>query len=304
MKLAKLEFLRHGSAKDIYKVDGQTIAFRFTDHFSVFDVGRAPFTIPAKGLAVCACAVKSFELAKEIGVPTHFVEQLDPITIRVKEAQIITGRFLTDKDENYLVPVELIYRLFVAGSIDRAFQAGEKKPEDYGLEAGIIPKVGTPFPYPVHMTTTKFEKTDRDITTQEVCQMAGITIKDLSDYWSMIDRLTGAIGLELSRVGFMLLDGKMECIMGPGRQKMIGDVFGTPDEDRPALIKNDKVIHFSKEYLRQHYIQMGYLNKLKVAHKAGKDDIPIPLLSKRNIQEVSQRYVAVAEAYSGKRLEV
>jgi len=304
MKLADLQFIREGSAKDIYRVDKTNIAFRFTDWFSVFDVGRASYGIPGKAQAMCACAVKSFQIAMAIGIPTHFVEQIDDVTIRIKEAQIITDRPLTTADENYVVPAEHIYRLYVAGSIDRDFRSGKKKPEDYGLPAGIIPAVGTPFPYPIHMFTTKFEDFDRDLSDEEMLAMSGITAKDRDQYWSMIDRLMGACSMEMARAGYALLDGKCEPIMGPGRRKMIGDVFCTPDEDRPVLLdklRQSVVEHHSKEYIRQLLIGMGYYDELMKARNEGRPDPPIPLLSEEAIAEISRRYKAVAKTYTGIR---
>lgn len=307
MKLVDLRFIRAGSAKDIYRVDKSDIAFRFTDYFSVFDVGRASYPIPGKALAMCASAVKSFRIAEEIGIPTHFVEQLDPVTIRIKEVQVIADRALTAQDENYLVPAEFIYRLLVAGSIDRDFRSGKKKPENYGLPAGVIPTVGTPFPYPIRHLTTKLEHVDRDLAEEEVCRLAGITIEDLGQYWAMIDRLIGACSLEMARSGYTILDGKVEPLMGPGRRKMIGDVFCTPDEDRPVPTEklNQGIIeHHSKEFIRQELIAMGYYDQLKAARKEDKKDPPIPELPEETIWEISRRYKAVAEAYAGVKLDI
>jgi len=301
------ELIRRGSSKNIYKAGKNSILFEATNYYSVFDVGRSPDTIPGKAKAIIACAVKSFQIADAIGVPTHFIEQVDDATIRVREAQIITNRSLTEKDENYVVPAEFIYRLFVAGSIYRDFRSGEKKPEHYGLPAGKIPRVGTPFPYPMHMLTTKFEHVDRDITTQEVCGMAGITLNDLAEFWSMIDRLTGATGLKMDEAGYELLDGKLECIIGPEREKMIGDVFCTPDEDRLCLIgklKDGIVEHYSKECIRQIFIENGYKEILQTARDKGDLDPPIPHLNEEQIEEISRRYIAVAEAYSGQKIYI
>lgn len=296
--MGKLKLIRHGSSKDIYRVDKETIAFRFNDFFSVFDVGRSKDKIPGKGKAICTCAIKSFEIAEAIGVPTHFIEPIDETTIRVREAQIITGRPITEKDENYMVPIELIYRLKVAGSFDRDFRSGKKKPEDYGLPAGIIPEVGTPFPYPVRFITTKFEHIDRELTLEEVCQMSGITLKDLDEFWYMDLMLDGAITFAMKRAGFNVFDGKKELIMGPKRMKMIGDVFGTPDEDRPYKIVNDEIVHYSKEFIRQIFIENGYYAKLKESRNNGLKDPPIPRLKKNQIDEVVRRYQSFASAYS------
>lgn len=235
-------------------------------------------------------------------MPTHFVEQLDRTTIRVKEAKIITGRNLSAMDENYVVPAEWIYRLRVAGSIDRDFHSGAKKPADYGLPAYAVPAVGTPFPYPVHQLTTKFEDFDRPLSDQEFWIMSGVSAGTQNHYWSMIDRLTGAMALELSRAGYGLMDGKMECLMGPGRTLMIGDVFGTPDEDRfcPLLdLKQGRVNHHSKEFIRKLLVENGYFQQLKQARANKQNDPPIPRLSDELIEEVARRYNCVARHYAG-----
>ena len=147
----ELELLRKGSSKNIYRADKESLVFKFTDNFSVFDVGRSPFPIPGKGEAICACAVQSYLIAESVGIPTCFIEQVSDTMVRIREATLITDRPLTATDENCLVPAEWIYRLHVAGSIDRDFRSGKKIPENYGLPAGIMPAVGTPFPYPIHM---------------------------------------------------------------------------------------------------------------------------------------------------------
>ncbi|MFH1427252.1 MAG: phosphoribosylaminoimidazolesuccinocarboxamide synthase [Patescibacteria group bacterium] len=307
MKLAKVgEIIHEGSAKNVHHIDSLTIAFRALKNFSVFDVGRSKDEIPGKDLAITACAVKSFSIANEIGVPNHFIEQLDPITIRVKKANIITGRYIAGDEFNYMVPVEFIYRLFVAGSIDRDFRSGKKKPEDYGLPAGIIPELGTPFPNVVHHPTTKYEVTDRDLTdNHELCLMAGITLKDLAECWSMVDHVIGAVRLEMVRAGFGVLDGKLEFRMNELRKKEIADVFGTPDEDRPVPLKKlreGEVIHYSKEFLRQYFIEIGYKKEVDNARAAEKADPPYPELPKSIVQDVSQRYLDFAQAYSGQKL--
>src|SRR4030042_3609251 len=117
----------------------------------------------------------------------------------------------------------------------------------------------------------------------------------------MIDRLTGAIGLTLAQNGFALVDGKMECLMGPGRRKYIGDVFGTPDEDRFCPLEEilqGEVKHFSKEFLRQTFIEMGYYAEIQAARKTGQPDPPSPRLPEEIIAEASHRYTAVAKAYT------
>src|SRR3989344_4614374 len=127
------ELIHRGSVKEKYRVEPGKLAFVFSDRFSAFDIGPHPQTIPGKAEAVCACAVRSFKIARQVGVPTHFIEQIDDVTILVKEAQVITDRPLSTQDTNYVVPVEWISRFRVAGSIDRDFREGRKMPTDYGF---------------------------------------------------------------------------------------------------------------------------------------------------------------------------
>lgn len=297
----KLELIKKCSAKDILRCDKTSIGLRFTNRWSAFDVGEHPQQIPGKAEALCACAVKSFELAEKIGIPTHFIEQLDEVTIRVLELQVITDRPLTTKDTRHVVPAEWITRFFVAGSLLRKFKSGEEKPTDFGFLTDKVLAEGTLLPWPVNHFTTKFEKTDRDLTPAEARALCGLTEADERQYWAMINHLNGAINLALEQVGYTRLDGKIECGMGDARKKMIVDVFCTSDEDRPvplAELNKGVVQHHSKEYLRQKLIEMGYYAKLKAARKAGKPDPPYPHLDEAVIIEASLRYKVFAKAYS------
>jgi phosphoribosylaminoimidazole-succinocarboxamide synthase len=135
--------------------------------------------------------------------------------------------------------------------------------------------------------------------------MSGLTIEDQNQYWSMIDLFIGACSLEMARAGYGLLDGKCELVMGPGRTKLIGDVAVTPDEDRPVslgLLRQGIVKHYSKEEIRQKLIEMGYKKLLDAARAKGEPDPPIPRLPDEFICDIAQRYMDVAEAYSGLKL--
>lgn len=291
-----------GSVKSLHDMGDDTLAFRWGDTWSAFDVGKHHQIIHGKGRAICATAVKSFEIAAAIGVPTHFIKQLDEVTISVRKLDVITDRSLKKTEDNYVVPAEWIFRFAVAGSIDRAFRNGSKDPTDYGFTTIVPPDVGTPFPWPVHMFTTKFEKTDREIDEAEARRLAGLSIKDVEQYWAMIDYLNGAINLVMRKAGFARLDGKIECGMGPNREKMIADVFATGDEDRPVPLgdlKQGRVVHYSKEALRQKLIEMGYFAELEAAREAGEEDPPYPNMDQRFMDEIARRYRRFADAYTG-----
>lgn len=295
--------VRRGSSKDIYRVGNWELAFSMTDDYSVFDVGKGPDKIPGKGASICACAVKSFEIAEKIGIPTHFIAQEDERTIVVREVQIISGIDISPREENYLVPLEFIWRREVAGSIEEDFRLGRKDPANYGFPPKTVPAFGTPFPKVVHEITTKFEPIDRKVTMEEACRMAGLTPSDLDEYWEIIDTLSEAIAKAMSPA-FHLADGKIEAAIGPGRKKFIADVCGTPDEDRPYYLAHKEegethVVHCGKEHLRQIHKTSGYYKKLKEARAKGEADPPIPYLSKEQVLDSSWRYGLVARRYAG-----
>lgn len=301
------ELVHSGSVKEVYRKKAGLLAFQFTPYFSVFDVGRHPQAIPGKAEAVCACAVRSLEIAARVGVPTHFVEQMDETTILVREAQVITERKLTKTDTNFVVPLEFISRFRVAGSILRDFRARNKRPTNYGFPTDELPSQGTPFAWPIHQITTKFEHVDRELAYEESLALAGLIPQDLEEYWAMIDRLNGAIGLAFDEAGYVHLDGKMECVMGPGREKFIADVFGTPDEDRfcPAAdLAQGIIVHYSKEHIRELFIESGYYAEVTAARKQQLPDPAYPYLNDGEIEEISRRYIAVAEAYAGVKITV
>lgn len=299
-----MELIRQGSAKDIYRVDKESIAFRFTNRFSVFDVGPHPQEIPGKAEAVCACAVRSFQIAQQIGVLTHFIEQIDKVTIRVREFRIFTDRRPQTWDENYVIPLELITRNRVAGSILRDFRYGKQNPIHFGFPTHEVPTEGTALPWPVHQLTTKFEEVDRAVSDIDAKRIAGLWQREIESLWSIIDRLDGALALAFVKAGFYHFDGKKECALGPKRQKLIVDVFGTPDEDRPVLRQASlvdgrvKVEHYGKEFLRQWFIQNGFYAALQQARKENRTAPPYPMLPKEVIEEASRRYLMFARAYN------
>lgn len=296
-----------GSAKDKRDCGDETLLFEAKDTYSVFDVGIMPDTIPGKAKAIIACYVKSAMIAKALGIKTHFIEQVSDTVVRVKKVDTITDRRPTTKDTNFLIPVEWIPRIVTAGSKLRAFQDGTENPVDYGFPPNYMPNEFDYFPYSVEHHTTKFEKVDRNLPLlDEICSIGGITPEEHRRIWNIIWMMTGATRAEMDRAGYTYLDGKLELIiMGPNREIVIGDFHGTPDEDRPiekTAFKDGRIEHFSKEFIRKIYIDIGYYGKLKAAREAGLPDPPPPPLNEDQIGEISRRYCKFATDYSGVKI--
>ena len=108
-------------------------SFVFTDDYSVFDWGKMPDQIPDKGASLCTMGAFNFELLEAAGVPTHYrgiVEDGDvrsleeasrpPWEMAIDLTQVPEleneGRtydydaYHEDAGENYLVPLEIIFR--------------------------------------------------------------------------------------------------------------------------------------------------------------------------------------------------
>ena len=82
------ETKRRGSTKIMTPVTPGTLSMQFTDLWSVFDCGASEQPIPYLGAARCAVAVRVFELLREAGISTHFIEQVDETTIFVQEHRL------------------------------------------------------------------------------------------------------------------------------------------------------------------------------------------------------------------------
>jgi phosphoribosylaminoimidazole-succinocarboxamide synthase len=293
--------IRRGSAKDILRDGGEGVLFKFRNTFSAFDVGACPQEIPGKGKAVCSAAVTSFRIAEMIGIPTCFIEEVDNTTIRVQELAVISDRPLNGEDAGCIVPAEWISRFRVSGSLLRGFEDGTRKPTDYGFLTNDVPLEGTLLPVPIHQWTTKWESEDRELSDEDALALCGLTIRSAASFWRMIDTLNGAINLAFHKAGYVRLDDKVEVGLGPQRQLLIADVFGTQDEDRPAslvALGGGIVKHHGKEYVRQELIEMGYFAEVKTARASGAQIPPYPELPESVIKEASHRYRLFAEHYS------
>ncbi|MEK7507455.1 MAG: phosphoribosylaminoimidazolesuccinocarboxamide synthase [Patescibacteria group bacterium] len=306
MKDSARTLVYEGSSRYVYRVAPGVLDFDFLDTFSCFDVGQHHQEIPGKGVALCACAVQSFKIARQLGIDTHFIGQIDADCIRVQEFQILEPAETSLETTGHILPLELIDGSCVAGSLGRDFKSGKKKPMDFGFETNDSPADGTPLFWPEQRYTTKREEYDRPLTPQEARDLARITEVEEDRLWRIIHRLNGGLSLVAAMAGFTRFDGKKEVgLVGPRRRPIILDTFGTLDEDRfapTAALREGEIIHFSKEMIREIFIANGYYDALMIARKNGQPDPPYPDLTPEQITEVSWRYHQFAEAYCSVKL--
>jgi phosphoribosylaminoimidazole-succinocarboxamide synthase len=296
-----MKLIRQGKVKDVYEVDAHTLEFVFSDKISVFDK-IIPSLIPHKGETLCRSSAFWFQVARASGIKTHFRELIPPNRMRVQKVQVLEYSKINKKTANYLIPLEVICRHYVAGSLWDRVHSGEVKPAKLGFKASKEVKYGDKLPEPFIEMTTKLEKVDRLLTKKEAVKIAGLT--DV-EYKSIVDSalaIDERIAEEVEKRDLIHVDGKKEYAFDEDRELMIVDTFGTADEDRWwdwESYSKGQFVELSKENVRQYYRQLGYYDKLAEARKMGKGEPKIPSLPESKIREVSELYIDMFERITG-----
>ena len=295
-------FMRRGKVKEVYDVSPTELEFRFTNDISVFDK-HIPSAIPYKGETLCRTAAHWFARCERLGVRHHFLGLSGPTSMRVRRVRVEPNpRTLGPSPKGYLVPLELIVRYYVAGSLWDRVKAGKVTARELGLPADRAVAYGVELPDPHFEMTTKLEPVDRLLTTEEALRLAALDHRQLEEIREMILRVDRAMQEEIGPRGLLHVDGKKEFAVDGEGSLMVVDTFGTADEDRfwdkDAFVRG-RQIDFSKEFVRQHYRQSGYYAQLLDAREHGRPEPAIPPLPPLLVDEVSRLYTTVFERLTG-----
>ena len=299
-----MRFLRKGKVKEVYEVSADELEFVFTDQISVFDK-IIPTLVPDKGETLCRTSAHWFKVVEGLGVRTHFLRLSGPNRMRVRRVQVIEDTAkITPRTTNFLVPLEVIARYYVAGSMHDRLKAGKVRPEDVGFPRGHLPAYGEAFPEPFVEVTTKLEKVDRELTRKEALEISKLTEREYDDLVGAVLRIDAAINEDVRRRGLIHVDGKKEFAMDAERRLMLIDTFGTADEDRwwdAAAYERGEHVELSKEFVRQYYRKIGYHQALMEARAAKRPEPDIPPLPPEVVKEVRDLYVNLFERLTGER---
>jgi len=295
-------FVRRGKVKEVYEVSPTELEFRFTNDISVFDK-HIPSEIPYKGETLCRTAAHWFARCGRLGIPHHFVRLAGPTAMRVRRVRVVPNpRTLGPSPKGYLVPLELIVRYYVAGSLwDRVHQ-GKTTAKELGFAAGHAVAYGDPLPEPHFEVTTKLEPVDRLLSIPEALELAALDRPQLDRIRETILKVDHAMQEEVGPRGLLHVDGKKEFAVDAEGALMLVDTFGTADEDRfwdKDAFARGRQVDFSKEFVRQHYRQSGYYAKLVQAREQGTPEPQIPPLPPLLVDEVSRLYTTVFERLTG-----
>ncbi len=298
-----MKLLHKGKVKEVFEFGEDKLLFNFTDQISVFDK-IIPTLVPKKGEALNRTSAFWFETCSKLGIDTHYLGMQEDHTMLVKRVDIIRDYAKINKNtRNFLIPLEVICRHYIAGSMYDRIKSGEVKPETLGLPAGTIPKKGAKLPKPFIEFTTKLEPVDRPLSEEEAQRISSLTDEEfqaLKDATLLID---AKIGETCEKMGLIHVDGKKEFGMNAHRELMLVDTFGTPDEDRwwdKELADQGQQVELSKEMVRQHYRSTGYFDQLMAARKAGEAEPPIPPLPDEVTKQVTDLYVSLYERITGR----
>ncbi len=295
-------FLRRGKVKEVYEVSPTELEFRFTNDISVFDK-HIPSEIPQKGETLARTAAHWFDVCSRLGVPHHYLGLAGPTAMRVKRVRVEPNpRVLGPHPKSYLVPLELIVRYYLAGSMWDRVKSGKVTAADLGFSAGTKLEYAMPLPSPHFEVTTKLEPIDRLLTIEEALELSGLDRPQLEEIREMILKIDAEMQREIGPRGLLHVDGKKEFGVDAQGALMVVDTFGTADEDRfwdKDAYDRGRQVDFSKEFVRQHYRQSGYYDRLVAARAAHAEEPPIPPLPPLLVDEVSRLYTTVYERLTG-----
>jgi len=295
-------FLRRGKVKEVYEISPTELEFRFTNDISVFDK-HIPSEIPHKGETLARTAAFWFDICSRLGVPHHYLGLSGPTAMRVKRVQVVPKpSTLGPHPKGYLVPLELIVRYYLAGSMWDRVKAGKVPSEALGFPKGKTLTYGLPLPQPHFEVTTKLEPVDRLLTTEEALSLSALEPKQLDAIRETILKVDAAMQKEIGPRGLIHVDGKKEFAVDSEGVLMVVDTFGTADEDRfwdQAAYDRGRQVDFSKEFVRQHYRQSGYYDALLKARETKAPEPAIPALPPLLVDEVSRLYTTVYQRLTG-----
>ena len=296
-----MKLIRQGKVKDVYEVDSHSLEFVFSDKISVFDK-IIPSLIPHKGETLCRSSAFWFQVARSCGIKSHFRELIPPNRMRVQKVQVLDYSKINKKTVNYLIPLEVICRHYVAGSLWDRIQSGKLRPVKLGFKATKEVKYGDKLPEPYLEFTTKLEKVDRLLTKKETMKISGLANEEYKLIVDAVLKIDEKIAEEVEKRDLIHVDGKKEYAFDEERELMIVDTFGTADEDRWwdwESYSKGQFVELSKENVRQYYRQLGYYDKLVEARKMGKSEPRIPSLPEAKIEEISELYIEMFERITG-----
>jgi len=234
MQKKDMAYISSGKAKDIYETSDNNLIFEFTDRVTAFD-GKKKAEYQQKGEITCRLAEYWFRIMEQEGIPTHYISCPTPSSMLVRRLDI--------------VPVEVIWRNYVAGSLLRRYEAGEVE-----LPDSMEPEEGTPIPGGMIEFTTKFETVDRPVDIKEILYNGWMSEQEIEYVTKLTKRINEILYREMDDAGIILADFKVEYGRTPDGGIILADEVGTPDGCRfwdKAEFENGVIKSLDKDVFRK-----------------------------------------------------
>ncbi len=235
-----------GKVRDVYKL-GEKSIFITTDRLSAFD--HVLTTIPFKGHVLNELSLFWYDYTKDI-VKNPVLERLGSNTIISLQCKPI--------------PIEVIIRGYITGSLWREYQKGKNNYE-ISLPDGL--KEFEKFPKPIFTPSTKAEPGEHDapISEQEIISRNLLTKSQLAHIKETAFSLFEAGQKHAENHGLLLVDTKYEFGYIKNTLYLIDEVH-TPDSSRFWYRDSylDRISHgqapkmFDKENIRRWLLEHGY----------------------------------------------
>jgi phosphoribosylaminoimidazole-succinocarboxamide synthase len=205
--------LYRGKVRDNYS-RGDRIVMVTTDRISAFD--HVLGTIPFKGEVLSRLTSFWFDKVRDIA-PTHIVDTPDPSVMVVKRAKPL--------------PVEVIIRGYITGSLWRDYQAG--KAGAYGIEWPQGLRKDQKFAEPIITPSTKAEygKHDEPISEKDIVAQGLVPAAVWGEATAVARRLFARGQEWAAKRGLILVDTKYEMGIADGNLVVIDEIH-TPDSSR------------------------------------------------------------------------
>lgn len=279
------ELLYKGSVKDLFAVN-DNVLFEYSDRYSLFDWGEMPDHLDRKGECLALMGALFFEAFSKKGIQHHYLHMADEFGkkiglspspyLLVRPVPVVRPNlknenydysFYKTKPQNGLVPLEVIFR-FGIGKGSSLVKRAQKNPEllkQWGMDEL---KENVLFEEPLIDFSTKLEKGDRYVTFQEAKELAGLSDGEFNQLILETKKVAHIIREIANELKVELWDGKVEWAFMPGSERgfMLVDSVGL---DELRLVKDG--ISLSKEFLREHYRQTSWFEKLEVAKSQSGD---------------------------------
>ncbi len=247
-RLAHLGDHRKGKVRDLFLGDKEILMVT-TDRLSAFDVVLT--SIPCKGAILNAIAVESFRRTEDI-IENHLIDVPHPNVMRVRRAEPL--------------PIEVIIRRYVTGSLWRDVEAGTAGVYEIDLPADI--KKDQRLDELIITPSTKAEVGihDEPISRRAIVE-EGLVTKDLLDETCEIALQLFKRGEELAaESGLILVDTKYEFGVIDGKLVVIDEIhtadssrYWVADEYQERFDAGQPQRMLDKENIRQWLIGEGYM---------------------------------------------